>query len=173
MPDTPSPATPTRAAQTHEPTSSCDGAGPRPPSRRAVLRGAAAVGVVAGTGALLVACGSTSTSTSSSGAGSDGSSGGGGATLGPAADVEVGGGVIYRTEQVVVTQPSAGVYHGFSAVCTHQGCLVSSVTEGAIVCNCHGSHYSITDGSVLSGPAPAPLAAVDVTVDGGDVILDA
>ena len=58
--------------------------------------------------------------------------------------------------QVVVTQPSEGVFTGFSAICTHQGCLVTSVADGVIDCPCHGSAFSISDGAVLSGPAPPP-----------------
>ena len=53
----------------------------------------------------------------------------------------------------MVTQPTRGRVQGFTAVCTHQGCLVSSVSDGTINCACHGSKYSIEDGDVESGPA--------------------
>jgi len=39
----------------------------------------------------------------------------------------VGGGIILPDEQVVVTQPSAGEFKAFTAVCTHAQCVVSSV----------------------------------------------
>ena len=73
--------------------------------------------------------------------------------------------------KVVVTQPTAGVFKAFTAVCTHQGCIVASVANGTINCPCHGSMYSVADGSVKGGPAPAPLAAVPVTVAGDTITL--
>lgn len=86
-----------------------------------------------------------------------------------AADVAVGGGVVLADREIVVTQPSAGVFKAFSALCTHQGCLVGSVADGAIVCACHGSSFSATEGSVEAGPANSPLAAVAVRVVDGQV----
>ncbi|GAA0254792.1 hypothetical protein GCM10009539_44980 [Cryptosporangium japonicum] len=83
----------------------------------------------------------------------------------------MGGGKIFTAEKVVVTQPTAGTYQGFSAVCTHQGCTVSSVTGGEIVCNCHQSHFSATDGSVVSGPAKTALPSKTVTVSGDAIYL--
>ncbi len=89
----------------------------------------------------------------------------------PTADVPVGGGVILADAKVVVTQPSAGDYKAFTAVCTHQGCTVTDVTSGRIHCNCHQSEFSITDGSVLAGPATSPLAAKSVTESGGTLSI--
>jgi Rieske Fe-S protein len=86
------------------------------------------------------------------------------------ADVPVGGGVV-TNQGVVVTQPSAGEYLGFSAICTHQGCTVSAVTNGVIVCPCHGSQYKIADGSVSTGPANRPLGKVDIVVRGDNIFL--
>ena len=101
-------------------------------------------------------------------AGGTPSSGGGGAVLGPVSDVPVGGGKVF--DKVVVTQPTAGQFRGFTAVCTHAGCLVRTVENNTINCPCHGSKYSATDGSVVRGPAPAPLAAINVTVQGGNIL---
>lgn len=83
--------------------------------------------------------------------------------------VPAGGGVVVTKERVVVTKDSTGAVHGFSALCTHQGCIVASVRRGRIVCPCHGSQFDATTGQVLAGPAPAPLNAVDIVVDGGVV----
>ena len=78
--------------------------------------------------------------------------------------------MILAKEQVVVTQPTAGEFACFSSICTHQGCEVGDVDGGTINCPCHGSQYSIEDGSVVTGPAAAPLPAVNVTVDGDSVV---
>ena len=94
-----------------------------------------------------------------------------GTLLGAASDVPVGGGMVYTAAKVVVTQPSKGEYKAFSAVCTHVGCLCNQVAAGTINCPCHGSKFKITDGSVVAGPAPAPLPAKTVTVTGGQVYL--
>lgn len=77
--------------------------------------------------------------------------------------------MIYKDQDVVVTQPTEGVFKAFSSVCTHQGCAVSSIKDGAMVCPCHNSLFSIADGSVISGPATEPLPEKTVTVT-GDVI---
>jgi len=84
------------------------------------------------------------------------------------ADVPVGSGVI--VDKVVVTQPTAGVFKGFSAICTHAGCTVNKVADGTIDCPCHGSKYNL-DGSVANGPATKPLAVENVTVQGDSIVL--
>ena len=94
-----------------------------------------------------------------------------GAVLGAASDIPVGGGAIYTAAKVVVTQPASGQYKAFSAVCTHVGCIVNKVTNGTIDCPCHGSEFKITDGAVVTGPAPSPLPARQIKIVGGQVIL--
>ena len=133
-----------------------------------------------------------SSSTATSG-GNDGSGGNGGttntgATTGTAttgsnsggatsansvktADVPVGGGVIMTTASFVVTQPTAGSFKAFSSVCTHQGCPVSEISNGAIICTCHGSQFSVKDGSVISGPARRALAGATVTQSGDSLVV--
>jgi Rieske Fe-S protein len=86
--------------------------------------------------------------------------------------VPVGGGVILENADYVVTQPSKGKYKAFSKICTHQGCPVASVSNGVIHCDCHGSEYSIEDGSVTNPPAPKPLTAAKTTVFEGKVYVE-
>jgi Rieske Fe-S protein len=145
-------------------------------TRRAVLGGVAAVGA----GAVLAACGSDEPKDSGGGSdsssGSDsGDSGSGDAAsdgaVGTTADVPVGGGTVFQKQKIVVTQPTEGDFKAFTAVCTHQGCTVGSVKGDTIQCNCHGSQYSAADGSVKKGPAPKPLAAKKVTVEGDNIIV--
>ena len=85
--------------------------------------------------------------------------------------VSVGGGVILADADYVVTQPSKGSYKAFSKICTHQGCPVAEVRDGVIHCNCHGSEYSIKDGSVTKPPAPKPLAEAKTKVFEGEVYV--
>lgn len=87
-------------------------------------------------------------------------------------DIPVGGGTVFADRKVVVTQPEAGEFKAFSAICTHQGCTVNKVANGTIDCPCHGSKYRIADGSVAAGPAPRPLPAEQITVSGETITLD-
>lgn len=86
-------------------------------------------------------------------------------------DVPVGGGLIIDDPAVVITQPTEGDVKAFTAICTHQGCLVSSVEGNEIICPCHGSRFSATDGSVVQGPATLPLQPAGIAVEGGSVVL--
>ena len=54
-----------------------------------------------------------------------------------------GGGLILKERQLVLTRVGAEV-HCFSAVCTHQQCLVTSVADGTINCPCHGSKFDVS-----------------------------
>ena len=85
-------------------------------------------------------------------------------------DVPVGGGKILADKKIVITQPRAGSFEAFTAVCTHQGCTVSSVSGGTINCPCHGSKFSITNGSVVTGPAASPLAPISIKVQGTSIV---
>ena len=84
------------------------------------------------------------------------------------ADVPVDSGVI--VDEVVVTQPSAGVFKGFSSTCTHAGCTVNEIAGGTINCPCHGSKFNL-DGTVANGPATKPLKTQAVTVQGDSIVL--
>ena len=94
-----------------------------------------------------------------------------GTVLGPAREIPVGGGVVFAADKVVVTHPKGGKIRAFSAICTHVGCTVNQVQNGTIDCPCHGSQFNITDGSVVAGPAPSPLARRKVKVVKGKVVL--
>ena len=124
-----------------------------------VVAGAA----VAGT-AGLTACGAAEDAVQNvaSSAASAASSAAGG--LIQAADIPVGGGKVFEDLKVVVTQPTAGDYKAFTAVCTHQGCTVGGVADNVITCPCHGSTFDAATGAVTQGPATRPLDAKSVTV---------
>ena len=82
-----------------------------------------------------------------------------------------GGGKIFKDEEVVVTQPAEGEFKAFTSVCTHQGCQVGKVENNEILCPCHGSAFSADDGSVVTGPATAPLEEVRISVEGDQITL--
>jgi Rieske Fe-S protein len=83
-------------------------------------------------------------------------------------DVPVGSGVI--VDDVVITQPVRGKFHGFSAICTHAGCTVAEVVGASINCPCHGSSFNL-DGTVAKGPASRPLDAKGIMVQGDSIAL--
>lgn len=85
-------------------------------------------------------------------------------------EVTEGGGIVVA-DKYVVTQPASGEYKAFTAICTHQGCVVQGVQNKEIVCACHGSHFSISDGSVISGPAQSALQSYDLTESGSDLVI--
>ncbi len=139
-------------------------------SRRNLLYGIAAAGIAV---PVIAACGSSDTPSGTGAPGVDPpSSGGSGSTSAPAgtgiptSDIPVGGGAIYPDEEIVVTQPTEGTFKAFSTTCTHSGCPVDTVDDGTIQCPCHGSKFSIEDGSVQDGPARGPLEAKTVKVTG-------
>ncbi|MFE2143944.1 Rieske (2Fe-2S) protein [Streptomyces sp. NPDC059456] len=144
---------------------------PMPTARRTVLAAGAAVALAGGA---LTACSSEekgpksepgSPSTPQAAATPSASSGTGtGKALVQSSAVPVGGGTVLKEEKLVVTQPTAGSFRCFTAVCTHQGCLVNKVEAGTIDCPCHGSKFQITDGAVAHGPATRPLAEKQITV---------
>ena len=139
-------------------------------TRRGMLAG---VGLASLAGPL-AGCSGGSASTASATASSSGgaaAAGGPGGALTSTGAIPVGGGKIFASERVVVTQPSGGQFRGFSAVCTHMQCIVDQIADRTIDCPCHGSKFSITDGHVVAGPAPSPLPAQSLKIQSGRISL--
>lgn len=110
---------------------------------------------------VLAACGGGGGSSSTGGSADGGSSSSsGGDVLTAASKVPVGGGLIFGDQNVVVTQPTKGTFEGFSATCTHQGCILANVSAGTINCGCHGSQFSISTGANVAGPSGTPAGSV-------------
>ena len=154
-------------------------------TRRAMIAGVGAVGA----SALLAACGTdesdgsladggaanppAATNAPTTGAPDAGGKANGGTKLSATSAIPSDGGKIFADKQVVVTQPANGQFKCFSAVCTHEGCTVANVKDGTINCGCHGSQFSIKDGSVKKGPASKPLDEVTIKVQGDAIWLNA
>jgi Rieske Fe-S protein len=136
-------------------------------SRRHVLAGIAVTGAAV---PLLSACGGDDPDTAEEGVGVPSEAPTNGETIGSTTDVAVGACAVFGDTKLVVTQPAEGEFKCFSAICTHQGCPVSSSSEGDIPCRCHGSKFSLEDGSVLAGPATRPLTEVPIIVEGDKII---
>ncbi|QFZ21200.1 Rieske (2Fe-2S) protein [Saccharothrix syringae] len=127
-------------------------------SRRTLIIGTGAA--VVGGGALVAGCGEVVRTAEPPPPGT---------ALGTASSIPVGGGQILAEAGVVVCQPQEGVFKAFSSICTHRGCAVTSVGSGQIVCDCHHSVFSMTDGSVTDGPAEQPLPEFKLELDGDDI----
>ena len=138
--------------------------------RRSLLVTGGAVAAAGVLGACSSPQGESSPTASGSTVGAQGQVGQGqfAATVG---EIPVGGGLIYDEPAIVITQPQEGVIKAFSAICTHQGCIVGEVADNVITCPCHGAQYSAESGEVLRGPAPKPLPEAPVVIDGDTVII--
>jgi nitrite reductase/ring-hydroxylating ferredoxin subunit len=144
-------------------------------TRRTLLTGAGAVGLTAAltgcaaygdTGTDTAAPAPADNDTAAGGATGAGGAPAGGGGFAKTSDIPVGGGKIFEDQKIVVTQPTAGQFKCFTAVCTHAGCVVGDVSGGTINCPCHGSKFKVADGSVANGPAAKALKAVAIKVTG-------
>lgn len=70
---------------------------------------------------------------------------------------------------VALFRDEEGVF-AISLVCTHLGCIVSSIPDG-FECACHGSRFD-PDGGVTKGPAPTALPWHRVTKSGDEFVVD-
>jgi Rieske Fe-S protein len=87
------------------------------------------------------------------------------------ADIPVGGSIAATLAgaPILISQPEAGTVVAFSAICTHQGCIVAP-GEAEFACPCHASRFTLSDGAVRGGPAQRPLDKVQVSIEGDSVV---
>ncbi|MET4781447.1 Rieske (2Fe-2S) protein [Glaciihabitans sp. UYNi722] len=87
------------------------------------------------------------------------------------ADIPVGGTAAAKIGDapVLLAQPTEGKVVCFSAICTHQGCVVDAAAK-EFDCACHGSKFEAATGKVLHGPAVNPLEKIAVKVSGDAVV---
>jgi cytochrome b6-f complex iron-sulfur subunit len=89
------------------------------------------------------------------------------------ADIPPGGGkvVAMGSTPAIVVNTEQGV-RAYSAICTHLGCVVAwNDLIGAIQCPCHDGRFNPASGAVISGPPPAPLPPLNVSVEGEQIFL--
>ncbi len=92
------------------------------------------------------------------------------------ADVPAGSAKTFQTpngsQPAILIHADDNTVQAFSAVCTHEGCIVSySQTQNALVCPCHGAIFDAKTGAAIRRPARQPLAKINVQVDGsGNVV---
>jgi Rieske Fe-S protein len=92
--------------------------------------------------------------------------------LGNADEVMVGMGKKFMVDEqltVLVTQPKAGDFRGFSATCTHAGCIVNGVEDGQIACGCHGARFNVETGAAEAGPARSALGRIPIELRGSEL----
>jgi Rieske Fe-S protein len=143
---------------------SLSSASPGPTRRRVLAIGA--VGLSAGT---LAACSKASSPGNSAGGGNPAAAG---TPLAKLSDIKVGEAISATGPdgaKIIIARPTSTTVAGFSAICTHQGCLVRPVGK-ELDCPCHGSVYNATTGEVLIGPAARALPQVAVSIAGDDVV---
>ena len=87
------------------------------------------------------------------------------------ADVPVGGSFATTVdgEPVLIAQPTEGQVVAFSAICTHQQCIVAAKGD-EFHCPCHGSKFEAATGEVIQGPALEPLAEIPVAISGDRIV---
>ncbi len=103
----------------------------------------------------------------------EGAGAGGRVLAGTTTDIPAGTGkvVAMGSSPVIVVNGESGV-KAFSAVCTHLGCIVDyDTTTKVIVCPCHDGHFNPVSGAVVSGPPPAPLKPIGVSVEKDQIFL--
>lgn len=92
---------------------------------------------------------------------------------GKTTDIPPGDGkVVAMGSRPVIVINSGQSVTAFSAICTHLGCIVGwDATRKQIACPCHDGIFNPVNGAVVSGPPPAPLPAVKVSVENDQIFL--
>ncbi|MRG58631.1 Rieske 2Fe-2S domain-containing protein [Agromyces sp. CFH 90414] len=103
--------------------------------------------------------------------GADAGAGAGAAGIAALSEVPVGGSIAVEIdgEPALLAQPEAGRVVAYSAICTHQQCVVAAAGD-VFECPCHGSVFEAATGNVMQGPALDPLNPIEVRVEGDQVV---
>lgn len=95
-----------------------------------------------------------------------------GVNVGPVTMFAVGTWTLLRMRGLIIGRDARGLF-AYSALCTHQGCVVNSVDAmtGVSICTCHSSRFD-GQGQPTAGPAREPLPFYPVRVCAGNVVVD-
>lgn len=73
---------------------------------------------------------------------------------------------------VIIVNTARGGVKAFSAICTHLGCIVEwDQNRQFILCPCHDGRFNPLNGAVISGPPPAPLPELALTIEGDAIYV--
>lgn len=93
-------------------------------------------------------------------------------------DIDDGSGIAIPKERIGTVEDVAvfndgDQYFALDNMCSHEktGIADGWVEDGCVECPLHASKFRLSDGAVLSPPAPAGVAAHSVHVDGDDIVL--
>lgn len=76
-----------------------------------------------------------------------------------------------RYPAIIIHTPE-GLF-AYAAVCTHFACIVKwDMHLNQIVCPCHDGYFDTNNGSVISGPPPAPLDKLIVEIVGNQIFIE-
>ena len=150
--------------------------------RRTLVRTGAVAGVLAGVGLLAGAMGRffskatpVAAPTHSSSAKPTSGAPSGGVKIASASAISVGSSFQFTDRQgspAYLLQPASGKYLAYSAVCTHQGCIVGFDSgSDTFQCPCHGAGFAGQTGQVIAGPAPLPLTQIQVVESAGYIYM--
>jgi thiosulfate dehydrogenase [quinone] large subunit len=99
----------------------------------------------------------------------------GGIKIASASAVSIGSSFQFNDKQgspAFLMQPAKGRYLAYSAICTHNGCVVGFDTPSdTFQCPCHGASYDGKTGAVLGGPTQLPLTKIQVVEFAGDIYM--
>jgi Rieske Fe-S protein len=148
-------------------------------------RAALGVGGAGATALVLAACTPGGSSSDGSPGGQDAGGGTGesadtssaptlatGAVVAKLSDVPVGGTFIATVDgsPIALAQPTAGSVVAYSAICTHQQCVIMAASA-EFDCPCHGSIFEAATGEPRAGSkALKPLPPVAVSVRDGEIV---
>lgn len=80
--------------------------------------------------------------------------------------------VAVNDKPVIVVRTEQGGAKAFSAICTHLSCIVEwDESRQIILCPCHDGRFSPVNGGIISGPQPAPLPELPLTVEGDAIYV--
>jgi len=94
--------------------------------------------------------------------------------VGTATDFPAGQGKVVpvNDKPVIVVNTAQGGIKAFSAICTHLGCIVEwDQARQFILCPCHDGRFNPLNGAIISGPQPAPLPELALTVEGDAIYV--